>query len=185
MGRGEAQGRPTHLESRREGARGRQDDGQVECRRREHLRGKARVCKSCSRAHTEWVMSRELQTAGEARALLSDLRSSLASACALVVHLAARQMHRSGERASGASAGRVVWWAISAERLPGEHQARTAVELRDARRPPLQQDGRHERDGEDDLESGTARRAKCFTKLEFPAPGRISSRRALKKMRME
>ena len=43
MGRGEAPGRPTHLESRREGVRGRQDDRQVEGRRREHLRGYAKA----------------------------------------------------------------------------------------------------------------------------------------------
>ena len=89
MGRGEAPRRPTHLERRREGVRGRRDDGGVECRRREHLQGKARVRKGCSRAHTEWVTSRELQTSREARASLSNLRSRSASACALVVHRAA------------------------------------------------------------------------------------------------
>ena len=59
MGRGEAPRRPTNLESRRKSVRGRHDHGQVERRRREHLRGKARVRKGCSRALTEWVMSRE------------------------------------------------------------------------------------------------------------------------------
>ena len=43
MGRGEAPGRPTHLESRREGVRDRRDDGQVECRRRDHLQGSAKA----------------------------------------------------------------------------------------------------------------------------------------------
>ena len=112
MGRGEAPGRPTHLESGQGGVRSRQDDGQVECRRREHLRGKARVCKSCSRAHTEWVMSRERQAVSEARANLSDLRSKLASACALLMHRAAAHTRRSGEKATRATCGRMVWGAI-------------------------------------------------------------------------
>ena len=62
---------------------------------------------------------------------------------------------------------------------------RTVYEKRDARRSWLRQHGQHCCGGRGGLESGTASRAKSFTKLGFPAQGGISSRRALKKMRME